>query len=179
MCDALPRELRDMVYDQMYQSHKLDCGNTYANDCSPDASEPGGVKIKASIENDFRHLGDQSKVEPVFAEEFAEAWYREISFCPFSFRVLDISDYLVRSRWGFGIVPTNILQNVTIGVLEAALRFSKTHPQMEGLRAMTGLRPGTHVYYEISTLDNYNFNHCVSCNQSKSICDLFENFLSI
>jgi hypothetical protein len=126
--DKLPRELRDMIYGFMLEKSYVKITH---KDLEPDRFDPDIIKSLETILDspleclrdeiihydnvyDYAHLFDSDFTDPVTQSEFAESWYRTVTF---AIRPKHISKLLEQHRWDGSIEPRSLVKRIEITAL--------------------------------------------------------------
>jgi len=116
VCDKLPRELRDMIYQYIIGESivKIDkevlASFLFCFEVGVTPMFPAGFTNRTNIA--YEHLWDQDYSGKLFYSELIEAWYRNTTFSLVECRLVPY--FLNNSRFGYGVQPREWVRKIKI-----------------------------------------------------------------
>ena len=166
MQEKLPRELRDMVYEELLQESLLCVGTV---DCDPTLRSEGATK--PSTMQRCPHLSNPECVGKETLVEMAETWYR---LCDFRLEFLsDAARLLGNDLWSLGLDSRHYIRQITLHILPyGSPQNTRNILMADNVDLLRQLRKLTHVkivldlqdwdYFTLSSRDVELFVHQIA-----------------
>ena len=123
VCDKLPRELRDMIYQYIIGESivRIDkavlASFLFCSEIGVKPMLPAGFTNRTTIA--CEHLWDHDYSGKLFYSELFEAWYRNTTFSFVECRLVPY--FLNNSRFGYGVKPREWVRKIRITTTESVL----------------------------------------------------------